>query len=501
TELVQLAGTEGADRPFFSADGQWIAFTANRKLKKVSVQGGAPIAVCDSEWGGGAWDSDDTIVYTPAYNSGLWRVPASGGTPEKLTEPDRSKRELGHWWPQLLPDGETILFTRFSTPIQRSRIGLYSLKTRQEQTLIEGGMFARYLPTGHIVFARSNTLMAVPFDARRLRVGRESAVVDDVAIELSNGLAQASFSANGTLAYIKASTVRGYQRLVWVDRKGNARPILDEVRDFAYPRLSPDGRRLAVSIREKGENWDIWVLDLERGSLTRATYGASADFEPVWTHDGKRLIFVSEQPVYDLYSKAVDGSGGEEPLLAGSVDKHPSSISPDGKLLAYWQNEAEGGSDLWLLPLAGDRKPSLLLRTPFAETQPAFSPDGRWLAYCSNESGRDQIYIQPFPVPGQRFQISIESGRSPVWSRNGNELFFHSGRKVMTVPIKTKPPFVAGTPVVLFEGDFRESSAAADFDVAPDGQRFLMMQRDAQAPRPEIHVVLSWFEELKRRVK
>lgn len=432
-------------------------------------------------------------------------MPAHGGTPEKLTEPDSAKGELGHWWPQLLPDGDTVLFTAFSTPVERSRIALYSLKSGRQRMLFEGGSFARYLPTGHIVYARSGTLLAASFDGKRLQLtGPAQPVLDDLAEFFTAGVAHFSVSATGTLAYLRASSLAHRRRLVWVERNGGSRPASDASHNYIGPRLSPDGRRLAFAIDE--ESNDVWIYDLERGSSTRVTFRPDREFAPLWTPDGKRLIFTLEQPVYDLYWKPVDGNSPDEPLLATGFDKIAGSVTPDGKLLAYSEHSTKTGFDLWLLPLEGERRPRPLVQTPFNEMWPMISPDGRRLAYSSNESGRYEIYVQAFPGPGERVQVSVEGGREPRWSRDGRELFFRNGRKVLAVPAGAAHGLAVGKPRVLFEGDYeapQPDSAAADsvnYDVTADGRRFLMVQRDPGVPRIEVQIVLNWFEELKRRV-
>jgi len=498
-EAAALPGTEDATKPFFSPDGKWIGFTAGRKLKKVAVTGGTPQELCDVDWGGGAWLPDDNIVFTQGYPTGLWRVSASGGTPEKLTEPDRSKGELGHWWPQLLPDGETILFTNFSTPVERARIETYSLRSGERKTLVTGALHGRYVPTGHLVFARGETLMAVPMDAKRLEVtGTPLPVLDDVSVDTTNGSSQFSFSADGSLAYVPASTTRLRSRLVWVDRTGRVQPFALAPRAFAEPRLSPDGQRLALSIWEQGR--DVWVYDLARGSLTRVTSGPAAEFMPLWTRDGRRLAFISEKPIFDLFLKAADGTGAEEMVLASPFDKYPQSFTPDGRTLVFAEISIETGSDVLMLPLEGERKPVPVANTRFDEEAPQLSPDGRWLAYQSNESGRNEVYVQPFPGPGERHQVSTDGGTEPLWSRAGRELFYRQGDKLLSVPLRPGAAFQAGKPVVLFEGSFEHFTYHAGYDISPDGRRFVMVQRDPDAPPAQVRIVLNWFDELRRRV-
>jgi serine/threonine protein kinase len=501
SEAFLLPGSEGVQGvPFFSPDGKWIAFVANREMKRVSLEGGSPQLFCQASFPGGAWGSDGTIIYTPTYSSGLWRIPSSGGAPEKLTEPDPSRGELGHWWPQLLSDGETVLFTDYSFPFERCCIAAYSLRTHRQKVLVEGAMFGRYLPTGHIVYARSDTLLAAPFDPKRTEVtGPPVPVLDDLAVDFPSGSASASISEEGTLAYIRASRVSGSSSLVRLDRRGNIKPITDIQRNYSTPKISPDGRRIAVTVSESGRAPDIWTYDLERGTSTRVTFGAATEDTPIWTRDGGRLIFQSEKPQFDLHWKAADGTGPEEPLLTSPFDKRPGTISPDGKFLIYSEDNPKTAEDLWVLPLADEHKPRLWLQTLFNETNPSLSPDGRWLAYVSDESRRNEVYVQPFPDHGERIQVSVEGGTMPVWAPNGRELFYYAGGRLMAVPVTAGQRLKVGKPTTLF--DFEDKDMPLQYcDISPDGTWFVGVQRSPRAHPVEVEVVLNWFEELKRRV-
>jgi serine/threonine-protein kinase len=500
-EATPIPGTAGAANPCFSPDGKWVLFYADNKLKKVSREGGEPQVVCDGNWGGASWGPDDTIIFTRDYNTGLWRVPSGGGAPEMLTSPDLSKGELGHLWPQILPDGKSVLFTAFSTPLEKARIVVLSLETQKQQVLVEGGIFARYVSTGHLVYARGKSMMAVPFDLAGLKVtGPPVSVLEDIPAHSSNGNSQFGISENGVLAYVPASAWATDRLLVSVDRQGVARPLTDRLRAYADPRLSPDGRRLAVTIGDNNRSSDVWIYELDRDVLTRMTSGPTAEFNPIWTPDGKRLIFSLENPVYNLYWKAADGSGAEEPLAISGNDKYPLSVSPDGKTLTFGENNPETRYDVWVLPLEGERQPKPFLQTPYMEHRPAFSPDGHWLAYQSNQSGRDEIYVQAYPGPGAKVQVSIDGGTEPLWARNGRELLYRSGRKLFAVPVtKNSPEFVAGKPVELFEGPYSSDLYRPGYDITPDGQRFIMVKvPEGSAPR-QINVIVNWFEELRRR--
>jgi eukaryotic-like serine/threonine-protein kinase len=501
-DAVPIRGTEGASRPFLSPDGQWVAFTAARKLKKVAIGGGPAVELCEAEWGGGSWSPDDEIVYTKDYNSGLWKIPAAGGSPQMLTSPDRSKGELGHWWPQILPGRETVLFTAFSTPRERSRIVVRSLKTGEQRTLIEGAVFARYASSGHLIYAQGETVLAVPFDLRRLEVtGAAVPVLEGVAFEGQNGDSQYTVSDNGVLAFLRGSSILTAQNLVSIDRSGRTQSIRENIHAYGGIRLSPDGRRIALGRRESGAPPDVWIQDLERGSLTRLTFGPASNFDPIWTTDGKRILYVSERPVFDIYWKAADGSGSEEALLSTGMDKYPVSVSPDGKTLLMSVSDPKTDNDLWLLPLEGKREPQPFLTTRFKESTGAFSPDGRLIAYESTESGRAEVYVQAYPAGGSRWQVSTDGGSEPLWTRNGKELVYRAGKKLMAVPMSPDPGSAPGKPAVLFEGDFSSGERSPGYDVAPDGQRFYFIQQSKQADaQVKLDIVLNWFEELKHRV-
>jgi serine/threonine-protein kinase len=501
-EVTPIPGTVGAANPCFSPDGKWVLFYADNKLKKVSLAGGEPQVVCDGDWGGASWGPGDTIIFARNYNTGLFRVPATGGTPEELTSPDMTKGELGHLWPQILPDGKSVLFTALSAPMEKARIVVLSLETRKQRVLIEGGVFARYVATGHLVYARGKTMMAMPFDLASLKVtGPAVSVLEDVPAHSSNGNSQFAISESGLLAYVPASGWATDRMLVSVDRQGVGQPLTDRLKAYAGATLAPDGRRLALVIEDNNKSSDVWVYELDRGVLTRLTSGATAEFNPVWTPDGKRIIFSLENPVYNLFWKAADGGSAEEPLLTGGNDKYPGSVSPDGKVLAFSEQDPETRLDLWVLPLEGERRPKPFLQTPYIEMRPAFSTDGHWLAYQSNQSGRDEVYVQAYPGPGAKVQISTDGGTEPVWGGNGRELFYRNGRKVLAVAlIKTSPEFLAGKPVELFEGPYSSDQYRPGYDVTPDGQRFIMVKvPEGSAPR-QINVIVNWFDELRSRV-
>jgi eukaryotic-like serine/threonine-protein kinase len=496
-EPLPLPGTEGAGAPFFSPDGQWLGFFAQGKLKKVSVSGGAPVVLCDTGTGAsGSWGPDDTIVFTPNTSSGLFRVPASGGTPEVITTLDHAKGELSHRYPQFLPGGKAVLFTVLTgIGWDEQQVVAQVLATGERHVLVRGGHTGRYVPTGNLIYARAGVLLAVPFDLARLEVTSDRPITIAEGVKQSTALAaDYSISETGSLAYIVGAH-REDRRLVWVDRKGNVEALLAAPHRYANATLSPNGRELAVDTTSNTN--DLWIYDLTRGTLTKISSEGDSQTE-VWTPDGKRVAYRANRNGFrNVYWRAADGTGAEERLTKGENQQTPSSFSPDGKVLAFEESAPTSGTDIWLLPMEGDRKPQVFLQTPADERNPQFSPDGRWLAYTSNESGRVEVYLQPFPGPGRKWQISTNGGSSPKWNPNGRELFYEASQgKMMAVDITASPTFSAGTPHQLFD----MPSLSLGSSVSPDGQRFLAMQPvELEQPATEINVVLNWSEELKAK--
>ena len=382
------------------------------------------------------------------------------------------------------------------------RRSVQSIRTGERRNLLKGATQPRYSPTGHLVYAQGGSLMAVPFDLQRLAVtGAAVPVVEGVQQSPSSGAARYSISATGSLVYVPGRVQSVQRRLVWVNRQGAEQPVAAPARPYGFPRLSPDGRRVAVTTFE--QEVQVWLYDLSRETLTRFAFEGKFNTNSVWTPDAKRIAYDSnnEGPMNIFWQRA-DGSGGLERLTTSEYIHFPMSWSPDGQLLAFVEVNPTTGWDIWVLRLS-DRKAQPFLRTPFNESVPQFSPDGRWLAYISNESGRYEIYVQPYPGPGGKWLISTEGGMEPVWNPNGRELFYRSGGKMMAVDIATQPSFTAGKPRLLFEGRYEPTPATApNYDVSPDGQRFLMLKPSeaGDAAPTQINVVLNWFEELKRLV-
>jgi serine/threonine protein kinase len=501
-ESTLVLGSEGAYIPFFSPDSQWVGFFAQGKLKKVAVAGGVPQDICAAGDGiGASWGSDDMIYFTPLWTKGIWRIPARGGQPELVIAPEPSKSERTYLWPEVLPDGKTLLFTAWTGgSFDGAHIVALRLDTRERRTVIEGGTYARYVPTGHLVYARGSELLAVQFDAQRLEVrGTAVPVLHGLMTGASSGDADFGFSQEGTLVYVPGALRRLEYALVWVDQKAVVRPMSGRERSYETPRLSPDGRHLAVVIA--GSTFDIWLYEATRDTLTRLTYGGDDNY-PVWSPDGRRIAFNSTRAgAANLYLTATDGSGTVERLTTSEYSQYPGSWSPDGKFLAFTEEgHAHTGDDIWLIPLQGNRRPQPLLQTPFNEWQPRFSPDGRWLAYTSDESGSAEVYVQPFPSLGAKWKISTDGGTEPLWASTARELFYRNGDKMMAVHVETKPAFSVSKSRLVFEASYAYiNNDVPNYDVAPDG-RFLMVRENQQnAALTRLNVVLNWFEELKQR--
>jgi len=500
-EPVAVRGTEGGVDPFFSPDGKWLGFmsgafpsagvisVAEGKLKKVPIGGGPPTTLCEAANRGASWGPDDTIVFAPNATAGLFRVSAAGGTPEPLTK--LAPTERSHRWPFLLPGGKAVLFSiqPVGASYDDALMAVRSLDTGEQRIVARGGSSPIYLPTGHIVFGRAGTLMAMPFDLRRLdATGPAVPILEGVSMNTGTGAAQFATAA-GSIVYIPGAVSESRRALLWVDRRGIARPVGLDPRPFSDIALSPDGLRIAIAI--SSVNSDIWVYEIARGALRRVTFSPGLDATPIWTPDGRRITFngIRSGPM-EIFQTPFDGNGSEERLIdAGAANAQARSWHPSGKWLAY-----DLAGDIHVLPMTADRKPTAFLATQFVEAFPAFSPDGRWIAYQSNETGRYEVYVQPFPGPGGKWQVSSDGGTRPKWLRNGRELLFRSGNRMMAAPIQPGVTFATGAPRVLFEGQY-----APPYDVTADGA-FLMVRDEQLADPTHLRLVLNWFDDVKRRL-
>ena len=496
-EIEPIPETEGVDNPFFSPDGASIGFTRDKEMLTMSLETGRATTIAKATWGGGSWGLDNTIVYTPYYTSGLHRIPAAGGDPEELTAPDLEAGELGHFWPQHLPGGSVVLFTAFSVPLTRSSIDAYDLESGTAKTLVEDGVWGRYSPTGHLLFIRDHTLMAVRLDLQKVEIaGAPVPILTDIIPDIGQGDAPLSFAANGTLAYVPGAVMHPPRQLAWVDQNGNETPI-GEAQRYGHPRISPDGARIAVTIRD--QSWDLWALELDRGTLSRLSFEPATQFGAQWMPDGERIVYGQDDPPYNLYRRTADGTSRPELLVESPLDKEARSISPDGKFLFFSVSGSEAGYDLWLLPLEGNGQPEPWLATPFNEDFGAFSPDGNWVAYQSDETGKNEVYVNRFPDGGRKLQVSIDGGSRPLWSRDGRELYFRAGHRVIAVEVTAGDRMTASRPRELFSGSYMVTTNRQNYDVAADGRFVMIKTPDEDWPR-EINVVLNWFQELESLV-
>ena len=496
-----LAGTENGIQPFWSSDSRSVGFYAGGKLKKIDVSGGPAQTLCDArQAGGGAWSRDGIIVFVRNPGEGLYRVPATGGTPAPLTTLDKSRNETVHSWPYFLPDNRHFLYVGRS--VQREKSGIYvgSLDSKDARLLVNIESGAAYAPPGYLLFVRERTLMAQPFDAVKLQLTGEAVpVAEQVGLNIGNARAQFSVSETGVLVY-RNFVSGGNAQLVWFDRSGKQLGTVWDPAGISGVRLSPDGKRVAVQRfdTEKG-TFDIWLVDLTRAIPSRLTFDPASEVNPVWSPDGTRILFSSQREgVGNLYQKPSSGAGQDELLLRSDETKLANDWSLDGRYILY-QALGVGGFDLWFMPLFDERKSVQYLSTEFTERGGRFSPDGRWVAYVSTQSGNGEVYVRSFPVSGGQWQISNSGGDAPRWRHDGRELFYIAAdNKLMAVEVnENSGTFEFGIPKPLFE--LRANLAVASpYDVAADGQRFLVAALDEQGGAPPATVVYNWTAGLRR---
>lgn len=452
---------------------------------------------------------------TADRTTGLMSVPAGGGDPKVLTKPDAGQRESDHLFPFVLPGGRGVLFTITSTGQgDNSQVAVLDSKTGQRRTLVRGGSHAEYVESGHLVYAAAGTLRAVRFDLARLEVTSDPFPVVEHVMTFANGAANYSISRQGTLVYVPGGAGSAVPRsLVWVNRSGREEPLRAPVRTYVVPRLSPDGTQIALQIFDQES--DIWVWHIAHQTLTRLTFDPGLNQSPVWTRDGKRIIFASQRAggTLNLYWRTADGTGSDERLTTGANAQIATSITPDGSRVIGFEVFPQTAHDIvsWLLATPGGRTPretERLVQTTFMELQPDVSPDGRYIAYQSNESGQFEIYVRPFPkVDAGRWQVSTGGGSQPAWARNGRELFYLDASSALTsVAVQTTgPTFNSGNPTKVFATRYAAPVVARSYDVSPDGQRFLMIKdnttTDDKSTPASLVVVERWFEELKARVR
>ena len=513
SEAKPITGTEGGINPFLSPDNRWVGFWAwpDGKLKKVRVEGGVPGTLCDlSAWFFGAnWGPDNSIVFTDGRSTGLSRVSAEGGKPETLTKPDPKREEQDHRLPSWLPNGKAVLFTITRHGFDRQPwLALLRLDTREWHVLLQDAADARYVPTGHLIFLRQGTLMAVRFDLARLEViGQPVALVENVmqgfhrSAYRNTGAGQFGTSDTGSLIYAAGGIVPDQKAsLVWVDQRGIQQPVTALQFPFSAPRLSPDGQRIAyvTAARER----PVYVYDLARGTNSQLT-GEGTAIRPIWAPDGKRLLFGWKKSLTSsLFWQPYDGSSPMERLTPSEYEQWPGSWSSNGKTVAFVEGHQDTGNDIMLLDTrSGHVMP--FLNSEFDEAYPEFSPDGRWIAYTSDESKRSEVYVRAFPGPGMKQQVSSEGGDEPLWARNGKQLFYRREDQVWVVDVRTDGGFAATKPRLLFEKPgYGYGYPIRAYDLSLDSQRFLIVKEEQRKPSPATEMILvqNWFEEIKRLV-
>ena len=501
-----LAGTEGARQPFFSPDGAWIGFEQENALKRMPIEGGTPFTLCalDSPLGGASWGEDGRIVFAAStIPGGLFDVDADGGEPQALTT-NGDGRVMTDRWPWHLPGGQRLLFTRATGPGSADKqLAVLDLGTGTQTLLGVTGSGGHYVPTGHLVYGTNGTLWAVPFDPDRIEVlGAPVPVVEGVLTRDGPAAVNFGVASNGSLVYVSGEGTGELWSLAWVDRQGVTTSLSAAPGGYTYPRLSPDGTRVALDVRDVSGG-DIWVWSLGDETLTRLTLDQRQEVYPVWTPDSQRVIFGG--PRGGLI-QAADGTGAaqrvteDEGPLGG-----PQSISPDGRYLLWMQNREAGRRDIDIMDLT-DQTIDPLLAEPYDERNPVISWDGRWVAYQSDESGRDEIYVRPFPeVEGGKLQVSTTGGRQPAWSPRGDELFYWGGDGFTAVPLAMDGAGLSrGNPDVLFPAEpYRVRDQGRTYDVGPEAERFLMITAaagESSGDTSQIVHVQNWFQELVERV-
>jgi eukaryotic-like serine/threonine-protein kinase len=481
-----------ADGPFFSPDSQWLGFFADGKMKKMSVHGGAPIVLADAPSHRGAhWGHTGSIVFAPIARAGLFEVSADGGVARVLTEPNAEERETSHVTPHWLPGGAAFLYVARGETAANRILMAFSFEDHRSRRLFDGATAPRYIgATGHLLFLQRGALMAVPFDVEHL-------ILKGTPIPVIDGVAAYTVSDAGLLTYARGSPGDSASAaLMWVNRQGKAERVAAPVRNYHVPRVSPDSRRLAVTI-ETGSDTGIWLFDLVRNSLIRLTFGGRNGW-PVWSHDSRRLIYASNRAgtSWDIYRTPLEGTATEEPLLIKPLLQIPASVSTDGRFLALTEVTATS-FDVSLLSMSS----RTLIATFNHAWSPSLSPDGRWVAYASNESGRSEIYVRPTSGLDRKWLMSLEGGVEPLWSPTGSELYFRNGDALLAVDVVTRDGFEFGRPHILFEGRYRlddPKNPMRSYDAAPDGQRFLMIKDATESSRDQLEAVAGWFQELQR---
>ena len=490
-EPVPIPGTAGAGSPFFSPDGAWVGFLAYGRIQKVALSGGPPLTITavDSGFFGATWGPGDIVVF--GMDAGLRMVPAAGGRPEMLVPVDTADDVTSYRLPHFMPDGRAVVF-QASKGIGSFSPAVVSLDDRRVKTFSQPGGHPRYVSTGHLVLANfDGTVTATPFSARALEFTGSAVPVAEGVLVGTGGAAELGVSADGALVYASGSA--SSRAVVEVDRSGRVRELTTEMRGYNAPRISPDGSRVAVEISDASGN-SIWVFELAQKTLTKLSAPGSAG-RPIWTPDGSRLAYTAEpSETPDIAWIRADGSALSEPLLTKRGRQLADEWTPDGRHLIYHENTAAvTRNDIMVLTMDSAKTTRPYLKTASDEFGPAVSPDGRWVAYVSDESGRTEVYVRSFPEPGGKVQVSLDGGIEPRWARNGKELFYRLGDRIISATVATSPAFTVRTREELFRGNFTSFPYHAQYDVTANG-RFIMTRGPETST--DLIVVLNWFDQL-----
>ncbi len=504
TDAVRVGDTDGAYSPFFSADSRWVGFFAGGRLKKLLVAGGAPLTICDAggECRGATWGCRHDIVLAPTPASGLVVVAAEDGTSRAATTLDFDQGERTHRWPHLLPNGSDLLLTvarAGSASFDDGDIFIASLETDVRRLLVRHGTCARYVPTGHIVYMRGGSMMAVPFNPDRRMIAGSAVPILERVMTQPTGAGHFAFSETGCLIYLTGDAQKVQRQLVRLDTAGGVHPVGIPERAIEEPRLSPDGRRLAIGIRASTN--DIWIYDFARSTLTRVTFEAD-NFAAIWTPDGERLTFSSNRSgPCQIYWRAADGTGPDERIVGGDYDLVPGSWSADGAVLIFTEYHPETGASIWMCSPRQDTAPQRLVRSSFNEYSPALSPDNRRLAYTSDESGRAEVYVVSFPDVGRKVQVSINGGAEPTWAHDGTHLYYRSGSSIMSADVDASQHAMVGSPRQVCDGPYLPGAVTglANYDVTAGGDLLMIAQEAAQARPDQLSVIVNWFADLTDR--
>ena len=499
-----MPGTENAARPFWSPDSRFLAFMADGKLKKIAVNGGPAQTICDSgSQGDGSWSKDGVILFDATASDSIKRVPAAGGTPVPASWIDHVHGESGNAWPQFLPDGRHFIYLGLSQKAESTALRIGDLRSHQSRVLAVGNFSRMDLVPGYILFVKDRALLAQPFDAGSGKLkGEAFPVVDDVAVG-GGGAANAEFSAshNGVLVF-RGGAGAPQTQLTWVDRTGRDVGTVGGPSQYGVFDLSRDGKRLAFDGGSNASNSDVWILELARNVTTRFTFGSTDEYWPIWSPDGSRIAYAGNPGgQFQVYLKSSTGAQAESLMTSAPVSLGPADWSSDGRNIAC---EAIGGPtswDIWVAPTSGSEKPHPLIATTFREFEPRFSPDSRWIAYSSNESGRREVYVQPFPSLSGKWQVSNQGGRDPLWRRDGKEMFFLSpSGQVMAVDVTAGASLELGTPKALFSGFVVDPNQTGhNYAVSADGLRFLVRKQIRAGSLPATTVFMNWTSTFANR--